>query len=503
MDVEADTMRGRPQRSRTPDDGVGPRLPELLAGAGVALAILRPDNHLVATNHAFDEMLGVEAGSLQGRSLREALACDHLDVPELAEVMEGRRRSHSLEGRFHGPGGRSFWGVLTVSTAGETGAPAALVLLEDASGRRRMEEEQKTLRDMLGAAASEWRATFDALETPIVILGSNGRAERLNRAARDLAGGAQFTDLLGRRLAEMGGGVLWERAEALVEEVARAGAPRSAEVRDEASRRTWTLAASPALPDLSAARPIILTLREITGLVDLQESLRRSETMAAMGTLLAGVAHEVRNPLFGISAVVDALERRVEGQEDLGRHLAFLRRELRRLEELMADLLDFGRPVSLETEPVALERVLEEALMACGPRLEAAEVAVERVARGACPPLTLDPQRATQALVNVLENAIHYSSPGGRVELTAEVLEEGGRRWCQISVRDHGSGFPESDLPRVFEPFFSRRQGGTGLGLPIVVQIVEGHGGEVEAGNAPDGGALVRLRFPVAEEVTR
>jgi signal transduction histidine kinase len=89
------------------------------------------------------------------------------------------------------------------------------------------------------------------------------------------------------------------------------------------------------------------------------------------------------------------------------------------------------------------------------------------------------------------------------VELTTEVLGEGGRRWCQISVRDHGSGFPESDLPRVFEPFFSRRQGGTGLGLPIVVQIVEGHGGEVEAGNAPDGGALVRLRFPVAEEVTR
>jgi PAS domain S-box-containing protein len=480
----------------------GLRLPALLAGAGVALGVLRPDGRLGAANRALEELLGVGAGELAGRLLGDVLDSERCADPAVAEVLAGARRRHSIEGTFRAPGGRHFWGVLTVSTAGAAGTPAALVLLEDASGRRRLEEEQKTLRDMLGAAASEWRATFDAIETPIIILGGNGCAERLNRAARDLAG-SQFTDLLGRRLDQMGEGVLWEQAEALVEEVARVGAPRTAEVRDEERRRTWTLAASPALPDLSAARPIILTVREITGLVDLQESLRRSETMAAMGTLLAGVAHEVRNPLFGISAVVDALERRIEGQEDLGRHLAFLRRELRRLEELMADLLDFGRPVSLETEPVSLERMIDEALLACGPRLQAAQVEVTRQAGTPCPAIPLDPQRATQALVNVLENAIHYSPSQGRVEVTTGVVERAGRRWCQVSVHDGGDGFKAADLPRIFEPFFSRRQGGTGLGLPIVVQIVEGHGGEVEAGNAAAGGALVHLRFPLPEEVSR
>ncbi len=363
-----------------------------------------------------------------------------------------------------------------------------------------MDEEQRTLRDLLGAAASEWRATFDAIDMPIFILGTGGRAERLNRAARQLAG-ADFRDLLGRRLEQMGQGRLWQTAGRVAEEAQRAGAA-AAEVHDEATGRTWTLAASPGFPDLSQARPTILVIRDVTGLVELQESLRRSETMAAMGSLVAGVAHEVRNPLFGISATVDALERRVGERHELARHLGFLRHEVARLEKLMADLLDLSRPVRPEPRPAPLERVIEEALVACSARCAEKGVTVERGLSGDADrgrTLHLDTHRATQALVNVLENAIHHTPADGVITVATGTVQREGRCWREVVVRDSGPGFAPADLTRIFEPFFSRRAGGTGLGLPIVAQVVEKHGGRVEAGNAPQGGAEVRLRFPLPE----
>jgi signal transduction histidine kinase len=368
------------------------------------------------------------------------------------------------------------------------------VLLDDTSERRRRDDEQEVLRDLLGAAASEWRATFDAIEMPIFIIGAGGRIERLNRAARALAG-RPFGELLGHRLAEVGEGGLWQEGGRLVEQVRTDRQAASIELRD--GGRTWALAASPGTPDLSDKRPTILNVRELTSLVQLQESLRRSQTMAAMGSLVAGVAHEVRNPLFGISAVVDALERRFDHREELAVHLGYLRRELGRLEKLMAELLDFGRPVVPEPEPVLLRQVVDDALAACASQLDRSGVVVDLRSEAGNRPLHLDRRRVCQALVNLVENAIHHAPARSRLEIATETVERGGRCWSQVTVRDHGPGFQDGDLPRLFEPFFSRRHGGTGLGLPIAAKIVEGHDGEIELGNAAGGGAVARVSFPV------
>lgn len=473
-------------------------MPEPLAASGLAFALIEGDGTIAAANAVFGEALARPPDALAGGRLDDCMVGARLDRRELADVLAGRRRRVTLESRFRRGDERLFWGTLTLTSGVTGGRPVAVALLDDTSERRRLDEEQKTLRDLLGTAASEWRATFDAIEMPIFILGPERRVERLNRAARDLAG-HEFRDLLGRRLGEIADQALWQEAGRLAESVGHRHQPASVEVRDEAAGRTWMLAASPGLPDLSAARPIILTVRELTGLVRLQESLRRSETMAAMGSLVAGVAHEVRNPLFGISAVVDALERRVEERTELAGHLGYLRREVGRLEKLMADLLDFGRPVVPEPVPLPLDRVVDDALLACTAQIERAGVEVARRADPASPPVPLDRRRVTQALVNLIENAVHHAPAGSRVEIATSVVEGGGRRSCQVTVRDRGPGFLATDLPRLFEPFYSRREGGTGLGLPIVLKIVEGHGGEVEAENAAGGGAVVRLRFPLAE----
>lgn len=477
--------------------GTAPLMPEPLAGAGLPFAMVDAAGVATAVNESFAELIGSAEPGVSGERICDLFAESEIHAADfgrgLGAVLFGGQRRASFEVRF---GPDRVLG-LTLTPAGSlAGGPQALLLVDDVTERRRADEEQERLRKLLGTAASEWRATFDAIDVPIFILGADNRAERLNGSARALAG-RDFPELLGRRLADLGDLPLWQEADALVDRARGEGRALEAEVRDAVAGRTWTLTASPGTPDLSTARPIILTIREMTRLVRLQESLRRSQTMAAMGTLVAGVAHEVRNPLFGISSVVDALELRLAGRDELARHLAHLRRELGRVEKLMAELLDFGRPVAPEPEPMALETVIDDAIAACVPRLEEAQVTIDWQG-GEAPPVLLDRHRVCQALINLIENAAQHAPAGSRLELRLETVERDGRSWTKMALRDHGTGFREGDLPRIFEPFFSRRDGGTGLGLSIVRQIVEGHGGDVEAANATDGGAIVRLRFPVA-----
>jgi PAS domain S-box-containing protein len=228
----------------------------------------------------------------------------------------------------------------------------------------------------------------------------------------------------------------------------------------------------------------------------LQESLRRSETMSAMGQLVAGVAHEVRNPLFAISANLDALEIQFGDDSPHARTFAVLHREVERLSDLMQELLDYGRPHGLEMAPCALSEVVSQALCDSVPLARTGEVELLDAVPGGLPRIPMDAKRMGQVLRNLIENAIQHTGPGGRVMVTATVCENHGLEQVVCSILDDGSGFREQDLPRIFEPFFTRRRGGTGLGLSIVARIVEEHGGRVTAANRPEGGAIMAVRLP-------
>jgi len=234
----------------------------------------------------------------------------------------------------------------------------------------------------------------------------------------------------------------------------------------------------------------------------LERELRRSELMSAMGSLVAGVAHEVRNPLFGISSIIDALQARVAGfgaSGEYARHMVLLRTELQRLTRLMQDLLDYGKPPSLELVPVALEEVVRAAMSACEAAAARQYVHVTQQIRASGVAVMIDRTRVVQVFQNLLDNAIQYTPAEGKVTLTVDCVNERGARWVRCRVEDSGPGFSDEDLSRVFEPFFTRRHGGTGLGLSIVLRIVEAHRGTVRAENRPGGGAAVEVRLPVVE----
>lgn len=221
--------------------------------------------------------------------------------------------------------------------------------------------------------------------------------------------------------------------------------------------------------------------------------------MSAMGALTAGVAHEVRNPLFAISSTLDAMDARFGGRGEHQRYIDVLRSEVNRMTKLMGDLLEYGKPTALDLAPGSVGDLIAQAMIACTPITKGSGVTITHDKRADLPLILCDHRRLVQAFQNLLENAVHFSPRGGLVTIAAETVCHAGKTWVECAVRDCGLGFKTEDIPHVFEPFFTRRRGGTGLGLAIVLRIVEAHGGSIAVTNRVEGGAIVIVRLPIAE----
>lgn len=239
--------------------------------------------------------------------------------------------------------------------------------------------------------------------------------------------------------------------------------------------------------------------REFLSQLARQDAKQREATMTRMGELVAGVAHEVRNPLFALSSAIDSLRQRLADNADFSRYAPLITTQVDRLSALMADLLDYGRPAALALRDARVSEVVATAIEFTAPVAERAHVrlahAIEcEVERR----LRVDRFRLAQALQNLLANAVQYAPKDSVVHLRARDASHGA---VEFTVIDEGPGFDPDALAHVFEPFHSKRPGGTGLGLALVHRTVHDHNGTVAAENrmSPDGvviGALVRVVIP-------
>jgi two-component system sensor histidine kinase PilS (NtrC family) len=254
----------------------------------------------------------------------------------------------------------------------------------------------------------------------------------------------------------------------------------------------------------------VAIFQDVTGVVQMEHELRRRERLAGVGELAASIAHEIRNPLAAISGSVELL-RSGEG-EDGARLMDIVLREIGRLDALIRDFLHYARPAAPKLEAVALgplfddvARVLE-ATLAAGARLEhEAEPGVAALA---------DPTQLRQVIWNLVKNALEALEGGGVVRLSAarasgapqDGAADGRKRGAEgpgsveIVVADTGRGIALADLERIFDPFYTTKPDGTGLGLPTVHRIVESHGGALQVESRPGVGTQFRVRLPAAEE---
>jgi PAS domain S-box-containing protein len=233
---------------------------------------------------------------------------------------------------------------------------------------------------------------------------------------------------------------------------------------------------------------------DLQAVKEMEQKIRQLDRLAVLGRFTAAIAHEIKNPLAGISAGVEFLRRAFPPEAPEQKDVQFLQEEVQRLNRFIQDLFDLANPHALNLAPTRLQEVVRGAVETVRPILE--ERGVEVVIReGEIPEVVADGERLRQVFVNLLKNAAEASRPGQRVEVQLERCGEGRVR---ATVRDEGSGMTPEQLERLFEPFFTTKESGTGLGLYVCHGIVQRHGGNLEVESRPGEGSTFRLTLPVA-----
>ncbi len=233
--------------------------------------------------------------------------------------------------------------------------------------------------------------------------------------------------------------------------------------------------------------------------------LAAEEKQRLLSRLLARLAHEIRNPLSSLDIHVQLLEEDLaqaapQMEEKTASRFEVIRGELHRLENIVKHFLSLAGPSALNLHPVEVPKIVGHVCELLRPEAAARNIAIVMKVPGPVPPLSADPVQLTQALVNLVINAIQAVEGRGQVELIVHTDEQAGS--LAIEIHDTGPGIPAEKQSAIFEPFFTTKPEGSGLGLWIVQQIITAHGGAVRAANAPGGGAVFTVHLPLRGKET-
>jgi signal transduction histidine kinase len=253
---------------------------------------------------------------------------------------------------------------------------------------------------------------------------------------------------------------------------------------------------------------VIGVFRDLTRVRQLEERLRRSDRLAAVGELAAGLAHEIKNPLTSLLTFSRRLTRAFEDAEFRQKFQTVVPRELERINGIVEGLLELARPARLTFKPVRVAALLERTVELYGTRIEAQRIEVQREYVRDLPGVWADQDALYQALVNLVTNALDAMPNGGVLVLRAGWSDaeslgagRGGGRRVAIEIEDSGGGIAPAAVDRIFNPFFSTKDSGTGLGLALTHKILDDHGGSIDVRSSPGIGTTFRLVLPLMPQV--
>jgi signal transduction histidine kinase len=239
-------------------------------------------------------------------------------------------------------------------------------------------------------------------------------------------------------------------------------------------------------------------------LVDSRATVEREEKLAALGTLAAGVAHEIRNPLTAINVRVHSLKRTLVPGSSEHEDATVIDHEIQRLDRIVRDFLHFARPPEAQFATVSVDRLFAKVRGLLDPQLEHTAIQLT-VAPAPTVWIRVDPQQMEQVLINLVQNAAESMERAGTITLRARTgaarLAGHSGPVVTLEVADTGRGIPPAVQKRLFDPFFTTKEGGTGLGLPIAARIVEKHGGALEYRTEPGRGTTFGIVLPCAPKV--
>ena len=342
-----------------------------------------------------------------------------------------------------------------------------------------------------------------SLTSGVVTIDLEGRVVTLNPAAELLTGffsgeatGRYCTELFGQT-AEIGDLLM----ETLATRAPIAGVPITLKRRN-GSGLPVEFSTAPLRAGEGKDLGVVGMFRDVSVVRDLESQLRRSDRLAAVGTFAAGLAHEIKNPLTSLLTFSRHLQRRFDDAVFREKFQRVVPRELERINGIVDRLLELTRPARLDFKPVGIASLLERVLDLYANEVEAKQILVVREIARDLPRVEADPDALYRAFVNLLGNALDAMTSGGRLTLRAG-WANGDRsaarraRHVAIEVQDDGVGIPEADTDRVFNPFFTTKDTGTGLGLALTHKIIDDHGGTIDVVSGAGRGATFRITLPV------
>jgi two-component system nitrogen regulation sensor histidine kinase GlnL len=251
---------------------------------------------------------------------------------------------------------------------------------------------------------------------------------------------------------------------------------------------------------------VILTLRDLTSIRELEAAVRQADRLSTLGTLAAGLAHEIKNPLGGIKGAAQLLERELATGSDLLEYPRVMIREAERIDKIIRQLLELASPRGPRFTPVNLHMVLGDILLLQRESAGNLEVSIATGFDPSIPPIMADESQLTQVFLNLIRNALEAMPEGGRLSVTSRVLaeyhltrDESRSRMVAVEVADTGGGISAENLVKVGTPFFSTKDGGTGLGLAICQKIVAEHRGMIKIESKQGQGTKISVLLPLIQ----
>jgi len=342
-----------------------------------------------------------------------------------------------------------------------------------------LDRELQEKNRQLTVATEYLNAVLNSMSDGVIAVSRDGAITTWNRAAADTLGLDE--DITGKPYAEIFG----ERA-------AGPGA-RLKEWRNRAGRRVRVSERASPIADRNGERVgTVCVFQDLSEIEALREEVRRKDRLAALGEMAATVAHEIRNPLGGIQGFAALLERDIPADDPRRRLVEKILSGTKSLDRVVNELLEYTRPIELRIEPLEA-RVLAETAIGY---LSGVPTGV-KIGNTVAPGLFLrgDGHKLRQVLLNVLQNAVQSIDGEGGVEVSAEATADR----VVILVADSGSGIAPEHLLKVFMPFFTTREKGTGLGLAVAAKIVESHGGSMDVSSTVGKGSTFRIVLPRGE----
>lgn len=452
----------------------------------------------------------------EGRSLLIGDAIQHpLGEDASAALLPGARSYLAVplwrSGQAGASGARVVAGALVLADPEDPAGPdedvrTSLEALADAAG---LVLENVSLSERLGQEHGLRDGILQSLASGLVAYDADGRLLFHNRAAMDLLGrgsedlaasgpadfcpelaapGARLEPLLSGRKSLVSFETHLQRP---------AGPPLSA-------RLTVALLRSP-----GGERPGLLCLfDDLTSLRAMQDQIRQLDKLAAIGRFTSSLAHEIRNPLAGIAAGIDYLRRDGGLGDEQRQYIKIISQEIERLDRIIRNLFAVARPGGLMLQDRSLAPVLDRVLACLGPTAAAKGVTLRLESPAAWRNVECDEDQMQQVLLNLVKNAVEAETTGGCVRIVVEAgrgegaagADGGGRvDGLAITVENRGDGIPPEEMEKIFEPFYTRKTQGTGLGLFVCYNIVKQHGGTLEAQSEPGGLTRFRLWLPCVQ----